>query len=112
LIDVLYLREGASLPRREPALGGSGHSGFLRLVAADLDGDGRAEIIALRGPEDMGPPLLLQRSVDGVFSAALLGEAPVEDVVIGALDGSDRRPDILHLGDAPAIIHGRVADGP
>jgi hypothetical protein len=112
LIDVLHLGAGASQPRREPALEWPGHSTFRRLVAADLDGDGRAEIIALRGGEDMGPPLLLRRSSEGVFSAALLGDAPVEDVVVGVLDGEARRPDILLLGDAPAIIHGRDESGP
>jgi hypothetical protein len=106
LLEVIHLDAGVSAPRREPVFEWPKHSTFGRLVAADLDGDGRAEVFAVRGPDDPGPPLLVRRAADGTFHATPLGEAAVTDVVVGALGGDDRRPDVLLLGDAPAILHG------
>jgi len=44
--------------------------------------------------------------------AATLGDAPVEDVVVGSLDGDDRRPDMLLLGEAPMIVRGHDSGRP
>lgn len=72
------------------------------VTAADLNGDGDADLLLAIDGDDLSPPasLILYQRSDGTFPAGeTIGASPLSKMLAGDLDG-DTLPDIIALNDA------------